>query len=189
MQCTLRCPLSDFPYTTSLTRQVPTCRLAELSCVCEELAFRGFIFGGLVRQGGRLRAVVVTALLFGISHGFLQQSIAASFMGVLLGWIALRTGSVLPCILVHFTNNALSVSMNRLVASDLPGVELLLTRTQDGPVYQPLWFLMSIGFAMTFLLYFASQQSPVDESNLSELEPSAETSSDASSTASPTATA
>lgn len=163
--------------------------MAFIPAICEELAFRGFIFGGLVRQGGRLRAVVVTALLFGISHGFLQQSIAASFMGVLLGWIALRTGSVLPCILVHFTNNALSVSMSRLAASDLPGVDLLLTRTQDGPVYQPLWFLMSIGFAMTFLFYFASLQSPVDESNLSELEPSAETSSDATSTASPTATA
>jgi len=159
--------------------------MAFIPAVCEELAFRGFIFGGLVRQGGRLRAVVVTALLFGISHGFLQQSIAASCMGVLLGWVALRTGSVLPCIALHFTNNALSVSMSRLAVSDLPGVKLFLTSTQDGPVYQPLWFLLSIGLALTFLLYFASLRSPVDESNLSELEPAA----DRSTTTSPTATA
>jgi sodium transport system permease protein len=159
--------------------------MAFIPAVCEELAFRGFIFGGLVRQGGRLRAVVVTALLFGISHGFLQQSIAASCMGVLLGWIALRTGSVLPCMLIHFTNNALSVSISRLARSDLPGVELLFTRTQAGPVYQPLWFLLSIGFAMTFLFYFASLRSPVDESNPPELEPAA----DSSSMNSPTATA
>jgi sodium transport system permease protein len=145
--------------------------MAFVPSVCEELAFRGFIFGGLVRQGGRLRAIVVTALMFGISHGFLQQSIAASCMGVLLGWIALRTGSVLPCIMVHFTNNALSVSMSRLADSGLPGIELFFTSTQDGPAYQPLWFLLSIGLAITLLLYFATLRSPVDESNLSDISP------------------
>ena len=145
--------------------------MAFIPAVCEELAFRGFIFGGLIRQGGRLRAILVTALMFGISHGFLQQSIAASCMGVLLGWIAFRTGSVLPCILLHFTNNALSVSMSRLVDSGLPGIELFLTSTQDGPTYQPLWFLLSIGLAITLLLYFATVRSPIDESNISEITP------------------
>ena len=145
--------------------------MAFIPAVCEELAFRGFIFGGLIRQGGRLRAIVVTALMFGISHGFLQQSIAASCMGVLLGWIAFRTGSVLPCILLHFTNNALSVSMSRLVDSGLPGIELFLTSTQDGPTYQPLWFLLSIGLAITLLLYFATVRSPIDESNISATTP------------------
>ncbi len=139
--------------------------MAFIPAVCEELAFRGFIFAGLVRQGGRLRAMVVTALMFGISHGFLQQSIAASCMGVLIGWVALRTGSVLPCILLHFTNNALSVSMSRLTNSRLPGIDLFITTTQDGAVYQPLWFLMSIGLAITCVMYFATLRSPVEESN------------------------
>ena len=139
--------------------------MAFIPAVCEELAFRGFIFAGLVRQGGRLRAMVVTALMFGISHGFLQQSIAASCMGVLIGWVALRTGSVLPCILLHFTSNALSVSMSRLTNSRLPGIDLFITTTQDGAVYQPLWFLMSIGLAITCVMYFATLRSPVEESN------------------------
>ena len=139
--------------------------MAFIPAVCEELAFRGFIFAGLVRQGGRLRAMVVTALMFGISHGFLQQSIAASCMGVLIGWVALRTGSVLPCILLHFTNNALSVSMSRLTNSRLPGIDLFITTTQDGAVYQPLWFLMSIGLAITCAMYFATLRPPVEESN------------------------
>ncbi|MDB4664420.1 ABC transporter permease subunit [bacterium] len=145
--------------------------MAFVPAVCEELAFRGFIFGGLIRQGGRLRAVIVTALMFGISHGFLQQSIAATCMGMLLGLIALRTGSVLPCMLLHFTNNALSVSMGRLADSGLPGIQMLITKTQAGPAYQPLWFLLSIGLAITCLLYFASLRSPVDESNMADLEP------------------
>ena len=141
--------------------------MAFIPAVCEELAFRGFIFGGLLRQRGRLRAIVVTALMFGISHGFLQQSIAAACMGVLLGWIALRTGSVLPCILLHFTNNALSVSMSRMADSGFPGIDFFITSTQDGPAYQPLWFMLSIGLAMTLLLYFATVRAPGSESDTS----------------------
>ena len=143
--------------------------LAFIPAVCEELAFRGFIFGGLVRQGGRLRAIMVTAVMFGISHGFLQQSLAATCMGLLLGWIALRTGSVLPCILLHFTNNALSVSMSRLADSGFPGVEIFITSTQDGPAYQPLWLILSLGLAITVLLYFATRRVPVHESKMSNI--------------------
>ena len=145
--------------------------MAFIPAICEELAFRGFIFAGLVRQGGRLRAVLVTAVLFGISHGFLQQSIAASCMGVLLGWIALRTGSVLPCILLHFTNNALSVSLSRIADLNLPAFQLILTNTEQGPVYQPLWFLACMGMTILFVFYFAVLRSPVDESNVVEYFP------------------
>lgn len=100
--------------------------MAALPAVCEELAFRGFIFGGLVRNNSPVRAVLVTAFMFGISHGILQQSISASIMGVLLGWVALRTGSVLPGILIHFGNNALSVSINRIAELNLPMLSELI---------------------------------------------------------------
>jgi sodium transport system permease protein len=138
--------------------------MALVPSICEELAFRGFIFGGLVRGRGRLRAVVITALMFGISHGVLQQSIAATVMGLLLGWIALRTGSVLPGILVHFTNNALSVSLERITAGQWEGSVMFVTSSQTGPAYQPMWIVMSIGIAISCLLYFATLSPRVDES-------------------------
>lgn len=115
--------------------------MAALPAVCEELAFRGFIFGGLVRNNSPLRAVLVTAFMFGISHGILQQSISASIMGVLLGWVALRTGSVLPGILIHFGNNALSVSINRIAELNLPLLsDLILIETATGSAeYHWIW--------------------------------------------------
>ncbi|SMP55994.1 sodium transport system permease protein [Neorhodopirellula lusitana] len=115
--------------------------MAALPAVCEELAFRGFIFGGLVRNNSPVRAVLVTAIMFGLSHGVLQQSISASFMGVLLGWIALRTGSVLPGILIHFGNNALSVSMMRIAELDLPLLKNLLSvdAVSGAPQYHWIW--------------------------------------------------
>jgi sodium transport system permease protein len=138
--------------------------MALVPALCEELAFRGFIFGGLVRERGRLRAVVITALMFGISHGVLQQSIAATLMGLLLGWIALRTGSVLPGMLVHFTNNALSVSMERIAQSNWEGSVLFLTESPAGPAYQPMWIVTSIGIAITCMLYFGTLRPAIDES-------------------------
>ena len=143
--------------------------LAVVPAICEELAFRGFIFGGLVRERGRLRAVLVTAILFGVSHGVLQQSIAASIMGVLLGYIALKSGSVLPGILLHMTNNALSVSMERIVESSNPAVHWILTSTETGPAYQPLWIVASIGIAITCILYFVTLQPAQEDGHADRL--------------------
>ena len=139
--------------------------MALVPALCEELAFRGFIFGGLIREHGRLRAVVITALMFGISHGVLQQSIAATVMGLLLGWVALRTGSVLPGILIHLTNNALSVSLDRIAGSSWNGAEIFLRTNGKGVEYQPMWIVMSAGIALTCLLYFATLRPSVDETD------------------------
>jgi sodium transport system permease protein len=144
--------------------------MAFIPSVCEELAFRGFIFAGLIRQRGRMRAVIITAIMFGISHGVLQQSIAATFMGLLLGWISLRTGSVLPGMLIHFTINTLTVSLDRIATSGWRGSELFITTSQAGPAYQPLWLVMSIGIAITFLIYFAILRPRIDESQVDLLD-------------------
>ncbi len=146
--------------------------MALVPAVCEELAFRGFIFGGLVRNDSKLRAVIVTALLFGISHGVLQQSIAASCMGVLLGWVALRTGSVLPGMLIHFTNNALSVSLERISTSNWEGAKIFVRTTAEGPEYQPFWIVVASAVAVTCLLYFGTLRDTTDdlESDLIELD-------------------
>ncbi|MBL8889587.1 MAG: CPBP family intramembrane metalloprotease [Planctomycetaceae bacterium] len=83
--------------------------MAVTPAVCEELAFRGFILSGLRRALKPVNAIFVTAVLFGAMHGLLQQSIVASATGVLLGFVAFRTGSLWPCIAYHATHNALTL--------------------------------------------------------------------------------
>ncbi len=144
--------------------------MAVVPAICEELAFRGFIFGGLVRNQSKVRAVIISALMFGISHGVLQQSIAASVMGVLLGWIALRTGSVLPGMLIHFTNNALSVSLERIAASEWQGASIFVTTTSEGAAYQPLWIVVASGVAVTCLLYFGTLADTDEDSQQDRIE-------------------
>jgi sodium transport system permease protein len=140
--------------------------MAVVPAICEELAFRGFIFGGLVQRRGELRAVAVTALMFGISHGVLQQSIAATMMGLLLGYVALRTGSVLPGIMIHFTSNALSVSLARIATTQWQGVDWILKSSGPADVsYQPFWIVISMAIAITCLLYFSTLRSAMDQAD------------------------
>lgn len=132
--------------------------LALIPALCEEVAFRGFIFAGLLHNNGRLRAVLVTAVLFGLSHGILQQSIATMILGILLGWITLRCGSIIPALIVHCINNMLSVSLGRLETIDAPWVRYFLNMSGDSAQYQTAWILLAACIAVTCLIYFSVVQ-------------------------------
>jgi sodium transport system permease protein len=91
--------------------------LALVPAICEELAFRGFILSGLRHMGSRWGAIALSSLFFGITHGILQQSISATLVGMVLGYIAIQTGSLLPCIAFHLAYNSLSL-LSSFVLSD-----------------------------------------------------------------------
>jgi sodium transport system permease protein len=82
--------------------------------ICEELAFRGFILSGLRRMGHTWGAIVLTSLFFGLAHGILQQSLGAAVVGLVIGYIAVKTGSLLPGVLYHGVHNSLSLLIGRL---------------------------------------------------------------------------
>jgi sodium transport system permease protein len=77
-----------------------------LPAFCEEIAFRGFILSGLRHLGKKWWAIGLSAVFFGIAHTVVQQSIAAAALGLVLGYLAVQTGSLVPCILFHLTYNA-----------------------------------------------------------------------------------
>ena len=72
--------------------------------VFEELLFRRILLTRLVRFG-EWPAVLVGALIFSLVHGNFFQIFYAFAVGVLLGWLYLRTGKLLYPILLHFTVN------------------------------------------------------------------------------------
>jgi len=76
--------------------------------VAEELFFRGLVLKGYEAFGEK-RAVLITALLFGIFHFNIQNLIGPVFLGIIFGYMATKTGSIFPAITGHFINNALSV--------------------------------------------------------------------------------
>jgi sodium transport system permease protein len=99
--------------------------IAAVPAVCEELAFRGFILSGFRRLGHKRRAILYSALLFGVAHGILQQSLIATLVGVVLGYLAVQSGSILPCMVFHFCHNALALVNSRITPHMLPDWPLL----------------------------------------------------------------
>ncbi len=133
--------------------------LALVPAVCEELAFRGFILSGLRQRNRPWRAIVWTAVLFGLVHGVLQQSIIACMLGLVLGYLAVQTGSILPAIVFHFAHNALVVATTRITPDLLdrwPALAWLVKSAgEDGIVYRPAVCLLACLAAAALLVWFA----------------------------------
>lgn len=131
--------------------------------ICEELAFRGFILSGLRRMGHKWAAIFLSALFFGAAHGILQQSLSAFAVGIVLGFVAIHSRSIFPCIAFHFTYNALSMFLALQATSFMNNFAiggLLFRRWGEGYTYQ--WYIVDIGalLAVGLLMWFRRQ--PVD---------------------------
>ncbi len=130
---------------------------ALLPAVCEELAFRGFILSGFRHLGHRWRAIIYTAVFFGVAHSILQQQIATFFVGVVIGFLAVQSGSILPGMVYHLCHNALLLTSAHLLSRGLAQAPLLrpLVKqvTEDGFSYR--WPVV-VGGAMgaAAILYF-----------------------------------
>jgi membrane protease YdiL (CAAX protease family) len=61
-----------------------------------------------------LAAVVITASLFGLFHLDVYRLIPTTILGVLLGFIALESGSIVPSMVAHFCNNAMLITLASL---------------------------------------------------------------------------
>ena len=81
--------------------------------IVEEVFFRGFMQPAIVKRAGVFWGILITALIFGISHTQYIDYEAAIFsvfaIGLILGITRHKTGSVMPGIFAHFFNNILAV--------------------------------------------------------------------------------
>jgi membrane protease YdiL (CAAX protease family) len=82
--------------------------------VCEEALFRGPILRGLRTRLGPTGAVLITGALFGLFHLDLYRLIPTTALGILLGMLALKSGSIVPAVIAHFCNNAVLVTLATL---------------------------------------------------------------------------
>jgi sodium transport system permease protein len=129
--------------------------IAVVPAVCEEVAFRGFILSGLQSSYRTGTAIVLSALLFGFLHVLLslfQQLFNATLLGIVLGYLAVRSRSLLPGILFHLIHNGLALVMSRVVEGGLgtQAVDALYRDPAQG-LYQWYWVALG-GLASVVLL-------------------------------------
>ncbi|MGV3484730.1 MAG: ABC transporter permease subunit/CPBP intramembrane protease [Planctomycetaceae bacterium] len=101
--------------TLELLQQAPTwlvlVSLALTPAIVEELCFRGYLFSALRSILSPWRTIVVSSALFGVFHVLtgsfllLERFFPTAIMGLFLGWLAWRSGSVYPGMVLHAVHN------------------------------------------------------------------------------------
>ncbi|QDU64351.1 CAAX amino terminal protease self- immunity [Planctomycetes bacterium Pan216] len=92
--------------------------LVLVPAIAEEFFFRGYFYRTLEPRLSAARTILVTAVLFGLFHvvsaqGILVERLFPSLlMGLALGWVRYRTGSIFPPMLLHACHNGLVVFLS-----------------------------------------------------------------------------
>lgn len=110
--------------------------IALLPAIAEELAFRGFVLSGVAKLRSPLAAIAISSLMFGFAHGLLQQSLSAVCTGMVIGWLVLRSQSLLIGSTYHVSHNILALWPLALPFDWLtrwPALTALLSVSPDDP--------------------------------------------------------
>lgn len=97
-----------------------------LPAILEEFALRGVVMGLLRKKFGDGAAIVISALLFGLLHGNIQQIPFAFGVGLILGYATVYSGSLVPAIIIHAMNNSISVVLTFATDSVSPMISQVI---------------------------------------------------------------
>jgi membrane protease YdiL (CAAX protease family) len=131
-----------------------------LPAFCAEIAFRGFILSGLLRRYSPGVAILITSVLYGVSQLVTPQMIIATVLGVILGIVTTRTGSVVPAIAMHAIHNCLLI----LSRAEMPLTQIEETAivTSDYPIE---WIVLGALFAAMLIGWLASRPTQIPPCN------------------------
>lgn len=86
--------------------------LALTPAICEEMMFRGFVLAGMNRLAPGAR-ILLNGILFGLYHIFLFKLLPAAFLGIVISFIVVYSGSIFLGMLFHLTNNFVALAFSR----------------------------------------------------------------------------
>lgn len=123
--------------------------LGILGPVAEEMVFRGAVLRSLLKlfpEKAHWWPILISAVLFGAVHMNMAQFVHALPIGLLLGWMYYRTGSIIPGLLFHWVNNTVAYFMFNLMPQMGDGQLIDLFHGND----RMMW--MGLGFSLCILL-------------------------------------
>lgn len=118
-----------------------------LAPLSEEIVLRGAILKELLKSEklSTWTAIAISALFFALVHMNPAQMPHAFLIGLLLGWMYYRTGSILPGVAYHWANNSVAYVMYALYPD--PDMKLIdIFKGSEQHVY------MALGFSLLILL-------------------------------------
>lgn len=100
-----------------------------LAPLVEELIFRGVIMHGLMRNYRPGKAIFFSGLLFALFHLNPWQFPATFALGLILGWLMIRTRNIYLCIAGHAINNLLvllTITFHKEIEASFFGTQSIL---------------------------------------------------------------
>lgn len=134
--------------------------------ICEEVMFRGLMMKAYERLGKK-KAIIITAILFGVFHFNPQNLLGPIFLGLLFGILLIKTNSIFATMIAHATNNAIALTLqfglNKLDIIETEQSMEALEQLSNMPIYTQLisyafaiffWgsIVIGCGFAVYFLI-------------------------------------
>jgi len=99
-----------FSFESAGDRLTVALAVVAVAPAAEELLFRGLLQGSLEKRLGNWAGLVMAGLAFGLLHGRLRF-LPVSLLGILIGYVTMRTNSIVSGILAHSSNNALALGL------------------------------------------------------------------------------
>ncbi len=130
--------------------------VAIIPAIGEELYFRGAL-QQIMKEWLQKpwTAIIITAAIFSAVHGQFLTFLPRFFLGIVLGFVFERSGSIWLSILLHFINNGMQVVIVYLFQRGLININLM-----DNEQYMPVWAGLTsaiITFALFTLFYKQSE--------------------------------
>ncbi len=88
--------------------------MAVLPAIGEELVCRGLLLGGLNTRDITF-GIFISALLFSLMHANPLQTVHQFGLGVVLAIVFILSGSIIPCMIVHFLNNFITLTVTAYI--------------------------------------------------------------------------
>ncbi|GHV01872.1 hypothetical protein FACS1894159_10250 [Bacteroidia bacterium] len=76
--------------------------------ILEEVLFRGMVQEAVMRRWGGFAGIFTGSAIFAVVHGIPQQVIAAFFVSLAIGYVYMRTRSLVAVMVIHAFNNMLA---------------------------------------------------------------------------------
>jgi membrane protease YdiL (CAAX protease family) len=111
--------------------------IAVFYTMLEEVAFRGVLLRMLLRRHPAARAILYSALAFGLFHfpavfagrpllATLGQVVWATLFGLFYGYLTVETDSLFPAMIIHWLSNVMQSPLTAYWQAATPGTRMLL---------------------------------------------------------------
>ena len=82
--------------------------------IFEEWMCRGMVLRGLLTKMKPVWAIVISALFFAVIHANPWQALNAFLIGLMMGYVYYKTGSLILTMIIHFVNNGTAVVLSNI---------------------------------------------------------------------------